>query len=67
MGARRPELDAELASHALNSMVTQYIYFWLVMGQDLEEGSVATLSRLWGRGIGLPPPERASADGGELG
>ena len=63
-----PELDAELASHALNSMVTQYIYFWLVMGQDLdEEGSVATLTRLWGRGIGLPPPERAAADGGGLG
>lgn len=52
------ELDAELASHALNSMVTQYIYFWLVMGQDLdEEGSVATLTRLWARAIGLPLPQ----------
>jgi AcrR family transcriptional regulator len=56
------ELDAELASHALNSMVTQYIYFWLVMGQDLdEEASVATLTRLWGRAIGLPLPENAPA------
>jgi AcrR family transcriptional regulator len=50
------ELDPELASHALNSMVTQYVYFWLVLGQALdEEASVATLTRLWGRSIGLPP------------
>lgn len=53
-----PELDAELASHALNSMVTQYVYYWLVMGQDLdEEASVATLTRLWARGIGLADPD----------
>jgi AcrR family transcriptional regulator len=56
-GLADAELDAELASHALNSMVTQYVYFWLVMGQDLdEEASVATLTRLWARSIGLPLP-----------
>jgi AcrR family transcriptional regulator len=56
-GLADAELDAELASHALNSMVTQYVYFWLVLGQDLDEGaSVATLTRLWARSIGLPPP-----------
>jgi hypothetical protein len=42
---QRPEFDAELASRALNSMVTPCIYFWLVMSQDLdEEGSVVATS-----------------------
>lgn len=31
------DLDPELAAHALSSMVTQYVYYWLVMGQDLDE------------------------------
>jgi AcrR family transcriptional regulator len=60
------ELDAELASHALNSMVTQYIYFWLVLGQGLdEEASVATLTRLWARSIGLPAVSADDASGAD--
>jgi AcrR family transcriptional regulator len=56
-GLADAELDAELASHALNSMVTQYVYYWLALGQDLdEEASIATLTRLWARAIGLPNP-----------
>ncbi|NMH99916.1 TetR/AcrR family transcriptional regulator [Pseudonocardia acidicola] len=56
-GLADPKLDPELAAHALNSMVTQYVYFWLVMGQDLDkEESIATLTRLWARSIGLPMP-----------
>lgn len=55
-GLADPDLDPVLASHALNSMVTQYIYYWLVLGQDLDEAaSVGVLTRLWGRSIGLPP------------
>lgn len=56
-GLADADLDAELASHALNSMVTQYVYYWQVLGQDLdEEGSIATLTRLWARSIGLSHP-----------
>ena len=55
-GLADADLDPVLASHALNSMVTQYVYFWLVLGQEHdEEASVAILTRLWGRSIGLPP------------
>jgi AcrR family transcriptional regulator len=54
-GLADDDLDPVLASHALNSMVTQYIYYWLVLGQDHdEEESVAVLTRLWGRSLGLP-------------
>lgn len=54
-GLADADLDPVLASHALNSMVTQYIYYWLVLGQELDEAaSVAVLTRLWGRSIGLP-------------
>lgn len=56
-GLADAELDPVLASHALNSMVTQYIYYWLILGQEHDEAeSVAVLTRLWGRSIGLPPP-----------
>jgi hypothetical protein len=56
-GLADAELDAELASHALNSMVTQYVFYWLALGQDLDEAaSVATLTRVWARAIGLPNP-----------
>lgn len=62
------ELNAELAAHALTSMVNQYLYFWQVIGQDLDqEESVTTLTRLWARSIGLRLPEdgelRAGAEG----
>lgn len=51
------ELDAELAAHALTSMVAQFVYFWLVIGQDLDpERSATTLTRLWAQGIGLRVP-----------
>lgn len=56
-GLADADLDPVLASHALNSMVTQYVYYWLVLGQDHdEEESVAVLTRLWGRSLGLPLP-----------
>ena len=56
-GLADADLDPVLASHALNSMVTQYVYFWLVLGQEHdEEESVAVLTRLWGRSLGLPLP-----------
>ncbi|GAA1100864.1 MULTISPECIES: TetR/AcrR family transcriptional regulator [Pseudonocardia] len=56
-GLADADLDPVLASHALNSMVTQYIYYWLVLGQEhTEADSVRTLTHLWARSIGLPPP-----------
>ena len=63
-GLADADLDPVLASHALNSMVTQYVYYWLVLGQEHdEEASVAVLTRLWGRSLGLPLPADHAASG----
>lgn len=47
-------LDARTAAAALVSMLTNFAYHWLAMGEEFdEELAKRTLSRLWAGGIGL--------------
>lgn len=51
-----PELSPRLAAEALTSMVSNFCYVWLVLGEDYdEEESIQTLTRIWAHGIGLKP------------
>ena len=54
-GVVKGELNAEVAASALVSMVSNFVYFWLVVG-DLdcdEETAVSALTRLWATSLGL--------------
>jgi AcrR family transcriptional regulator len=48
-GTVRNDVDAECASSALVSMVSNFVYFWLVMGEGDydDERVVQTLTKLW--------------------
>jgi AcrR family transcriptional regulator len=48
-GTVRNDVDAECASSALVSMVSNFVYFWLVMGEGDydDERAVQTLTKLW--------------------
>ena len=51
------ELDARTAAAALVSMLTNFAYHWLAMGEDFdEELAKRTLTRLWAGAIGLRGP-----------
>lgn len=54
-GLADPTLDARTAAYALGSMVEQFAYVSLGLGQPFdEELALATLSRLWAQALGLP-------------
>ena len=60
-------LSADVAAEALTSMVSNFCYVWLVLGEEYDERTaVRTLTTLWGRGIGLEPPAGQDGPGGEL-
>lgn len=47
-------LQPQCAAEALTSMVSNFCYVWLVLGEDYEEDvAVRTLTILWARGLGL--------------
>ena len=49
-------LSAECAAEALTSMVGNFCYVWLVLGEEYgEEEAVRTLTTIWTNGIGLQP------------
>ncbi len=49
------DLDAGCAARALVSMVSNFVYFWLILGEGDhgEETAVHTLTRLWASALGL--------------
>jgi AcrR family transcriptional regulator len=58
-GLADAELDARTAAAALVSMLTNFAYHWLAMGEDFdEELAKRTLTRLWAGAIGLKAPPR---------
>jgi AcrR family transcriptional regulator len=47
-------LDARTAAYALGSMVEQFAYGWIRLGEPVAENhAIITLSRLWAQAIGL--------------
>jgi AcrR family transcriptional regulator len=53
-GLADPGLSARCAAEALTSMVSNFAYMWLVLGEEFdEEEAVSTLTTIWARGIGL--------------
>ena len=53
-GAVDPELDARTAAYALGSMVENFAYVWLGLGQPFDEDdALNTVTRLWARSLGL--------------
>lgn len=62
-GVADPSLDAHCAASALVSMVSNFAYSWLVIGEPFEEDvAVATLTKLWVQAIGLLPVEATASD-----
>ena len=58
-GMADPDLDARTAAAALVSMLTNFAYHWLAMGEAFdEELAKRTLTRLWAGAIGLRDPGR---------
>lgn len=58
-GAVRDDIDAQTASAALVSMVSNFVYFWLVMGEsdyDDEEATQA-LTKLWASALEMKPEQ----------
>lgn len=54
-----PELDADLAAHALVSMVAGFAYHMVSTGTPFDlDTAVTTLTTIWARGIGLDLPWR---------
>ena len=51
-----PTLSPRCVAEAITSMVSNFCYVWLVLGEDYEEEEVIkTLTTLWASGIGLKP------------
>src|SRR5699024_3039637 len=56
-GLIEPTLSASCASAALSSMVSNFCYMWMVVGEDhQEEEAVETLALMWARSLGLEVP-----------
>jgi AcrR family transcriptional regulator len=56
-GLTDPDLDAELAAHALVSMTDNFSYVWFVLGEPFDEEKAAeTVTRIWANALGLPHP-----------
>ena len=54
-GTADPLVDAHCAASALVSMVSNFAYTWLVLGEPFEEEVAAnTLTRLWAQSLGIP-------------
>jgi AcrR family transcriptional regulator len=55
MGLASKELDPPAAAGALVSMVSNFVYFWLIMGEGdyTDDAAVRTLTRLWASAVGL--------------
>lgn len=63
-GQSDPELDARYAAHALGGMVGDFAFAMYVLKQEFDEDvAVATMARLWSRGVGVaaPAPKRRRA------
>lgn len=62
-GTVRSDLDAFAVSSALVSMVSNFIYFWLVMGEgDYDDDSVVhTLTELWASALELDRDRKSPA------
>lgn len=53
-------LSPQCTAEALTSMVSNFCYVWLVLGEDYDEDeAVRTLTTVWARGIGLELPGSA--------
>jgi AcrR family transcriptional regulator len=53
-GLVAPQLPARYAAGALASMVSNFCYMWLVVGEEYEEYEVVdTLSMMWAQSLGL--------------
>ena len=53
-GLSEPELDARYAAHALGGMVGDFAFAMYVLRQEFDEDTaVATMARLWSRGVGV--------------
>ncbi len=49
-----PNLDSQCIAEALTSMVGNFCYVWLVLGEEYDEDqAVQTLTSIWAAGIGL--------------
>lgn len=54
-GLVRKDLDARTTGAALASMVGNFAYHWLAMGEPFDEDlALSTLTRLWSGALGLP-------------
>jgi AcrR family transcriptional regulator len=59
-GLADPDLDAHVAGAALGGMVENFARAWLLHGEPFDgEVALATLTRLWAKGIGLDVGSRA--------
>ena len=53
-GLARREIDARTAAHALVSMIDNFHYVWLVLGEPFdEETAIRTINEIWVGAIGL--------------
>lgn len=67
-GTADPSLDPHCAASALASMVSNFAYAWLVLGEPFEEDVAATtLTRLWVQSIGMVAAPVTGADRGGAG
>jgi AcrR family transcriptional regulator len=58
-GAVSKDLDPYMTASALQSMVSNFTYFWLVIGEDFKPAQVVKhLTMLWARVLGLDPNAR---------
>lgn len=54
-----PQLDPVLAASALGGMVDNFCYWWFGLEESFDrDEAIATLDRLWIRGVGLEQPQR---------
>lgn len=54
-GTADPLVDAHCAASALVSMVSNFAYTWMVLGEPFDhELAVETLTRLWAQSLGIP-------------
>lgn len=55
-GLARKDIDARTAAHALVSMIDNFHYVWLVLGEPFEEETaIRTINDIWVASIGLAP------------
>lgn len=63
-GAARSDLDARTAAHALVSMIDNFHYMWLVLGEPFDEDTAMhTLTAIWVAALGIPAPTGGDTSG----